>query len=710
MSEYEEKVILKLEGNYEQQATKARAATTSLSSSLKFLGGAAVVGAVVSGIKSSVQAFLDQEKATKRQEAALRALGITTKAATADIVSFATHLQRTTGVQDNLILDSTRLLTQFGYVGDVMKAATKTAIDLSSAFKMDLQSATMTVIKAMEGNAVALTKMGIKIDEADLKSRNFAKILGQIDKTIGGSAQAEMESFSGQVKTLGNEFGELSESVGEFFVNATKSTGIIRGMTRVISDLNIAMEMNAQAGSRESKQSIESANRLQELRAELEKVNKEEWFFAKARENRINELEKMISKEQANYDKLDASIGKVVETRKKEAEELKKQQAAASQAENAPKIKEEDRLKFLEFYRTLVKESGSAFAKIDAQRDADNASMEEWAKKGLSKTKEYVDAQELIADKALASTMNFAKTGVDSLGQLFKGNINGFLDSFQSMLPEVVGSAVGLARSAISTIGALFSMFGSKSKTEFEKITAYIDKVSSEFSKAMSQLEALRDEETKRSKGHVVEGLKEEMFSQDELGFLQQTYKIKPGAKGLQNVFKDFRAEIASDGTIFISKGGKVIGRVEADGEVVLQKHFKRDVDPQTEMQILKLFAQQFQNRITPYETQEPQGFAIGGYVRQNGSLGDRVPAMLEGGEFVVNRRNVNQKTIGLLEQINRGVNTSGGGGSFVFNIQTLDSKGVADFVEKRLRPMMRDMSRNTNSQFVSPKGVSVRA
>src|SRR5262249_6060457 len=147
---------------------------TVKSTMLGFVGAQAIIGGVEKAfgtltdfVSGSVESYSSAEAAAKKMTTALQAQGNATPAIIGHYNDLAAAFQNTTKYSDDLINEMEALLTQVGNVapGQMRKALTA-ATDLASGLGVDLETATKTVAKALEGNTGALGKMGIKLDEA----------------------------------------------------------------------------------------------------------------------------------------------------------------------------------------------------------------------------------------------------------------------------------------------------------------------------------------------------------------------------------------------------------------------------------------------------------------------------------------------------------------------------------------------------------------
>lgn len=174
---------------------------------------------MVSFVRDSVQAYSEQESATKRMTTALQAQGRATPEIIQSYAAMATQFQKTTVNSDELINEMQALLVEVGDVGpDKMQRALTAATDLAAGLGVDLRTATMLVGKAFEGHTETLARYGIVIDQTRLKTEGVTAVLDAIQARFGGQAQAEVDTYAGKVKQLGNAWNELEETVGEIAI------------------------------------------------------------------------------------------------------------------------------------------------------------------------------------------------------------------------------------------------------------------------------------------------------------------------------------------------------------------------------------------------------------------------------------------------------------------------------------------------------------
>ena len=172
--------------------------------------GAYAVKIGVDGVRAAVE-----DEASQKQLA--EALKNTTNATDAQIKStegYITKQQLAFGIADTKLRPALANLARA--TGDVGKAQqlTNLAMDISAATGKDLETVSLTLSKAYNGNIGALTKLGIPLDDAIKKSGDFNLVQGELVRLFGGAAKANTETYAGQLAIVTERVGELKESIG----------------------------------------------------------------------------------------------------------------------------------------------------------------------------------------------------------------------------------------------------------------------------------------------------------------------------------------------------------------------------------------------------------------------------------------------------------------------------------------------------------------
>jgi hypothetical protein len=181
--------------------------------------GAYAIKLGVDGVKSAVEDELSQKKLAQ-------ALKNTTGATDDQIKSteaYITKQQISFGIADTKLRPALANLARA--TGDLTEAQrlNNLAIDISAATGKDLESVSLALSKAYNGNLGALTKLGVPLDANIIKTKDFDAATDSLQKLFGGSAKANTETFSGQLAILQERFGEIQEDIGAKLIPKLKT-------------------------------------------------------------------------------------------------------------------------------------------------------------------------------------------------------------------------------------------------------------------------------------------------------------------------------------------------------------------------------------------------------------------------------------------------------------------------------------------------------
>jgi hypothetical protein len=185
----------------------------AMAKSFAIAGAAAGAYAIKLGI-DGVQAAIEDEQSQVKLAQALKNTTDATDAQIASTESYITKQQLAFGVADTKLRPALANLARA--TGDVGKAQelTNLALDISVATGKDLETVSLTLGKAYNGNIGALTRLGIPLDDAIKKSGDFNLVQGELARLFGGAAQANTKTYAGQLAIVTERFGEFKESIG----------------------------------------------------------------------------------------------------------------------------------------------------------------------------------------------------------------------------------------------------------------------------------------------------------------------------------------------------------------------------------------------------------------------------------------------------------------------------------------------------------------
>jgi hypothetical protein len=170
-----------------------------------------------------VKAAIEDEAAQKRLATALESV---TGATQAQIKSVEEQILKTslaTGVADDKLRPALqRLATATGSVTQSQDLL-KLALDISASTGKNVETVANALAKAYEGNTGALSRLGLGLSTAELKSLGFEGAVKELGNTFGGAALVQANTFEGQINRLKVGFDEAKESVGAALLPTLKT-------------------------------------------------------------------------------------------------------------------------------------------------------------------------------------------------------------------------------------------------------------------------------------------------------------------------------------------------------------------------------------------------------------------------------------------------------------------------------------------------------
>lgn len=200
---------------------------------LKVAGAAAAAATAIAGVitAKSIESASAYEDVVNQLNMALAASGRFSKEASDSFRDYASSLQETTKFSDDQVLSSAALIQNLARLSNEgLKEATKAALDLSSAMRIDLDTASQMIGKAANGNVASLNKFGIEVKKGTTDVETFANALRELEKRFGGASEAAANTFSGSIAKLKNSFDDVFKEIGRAF---TKSPALIAAVNEV---------------------------------------------------------------------------------------------------------------------------------------------------------------------------------------------------------------------------------------------------------------------------------------------------------------------------------------------------------------------------------------------------------------------------------------------------------------------------------------------
>jgi hypothetical protein len=176
---------------------------------------AAAVGAFAIKVgKDAVAAAIADQKSQVLLANSLRNTTGATNAAITAVEDYISKLQVQVGVADDELRPA---LSKLAAVTGSVTAAQDLlgiALDVSAFSGADLGTAVSAVTRALQGNFRGLQKLVPSLDATTLKSKNFAKIMEEVQKATQGAAASRANTLEYRLEIMRIRFGEVLETLG----------------------------------------------------------------------------------------------------------------------------------------------------------------------------------------------------------------------------------------------------------------------------------------------------------------------------------------------------------------------------------------------------------------------------------------------------------------------------------------------------------------
>jgi hypothetical protein len=219
------------------------------------LAGIGVAAGVVGGfLFSATKAAMEDAKSQRELAASIKSVTQASAPQLKAIEAYIDATQRAYGISDDKLRPALARIVRS--TKDVAKAQSvlTTAIRVSTATGKPLETVANALSKSYDGQNMALGKLGLGFDKAQLKAMSFEQIQKKLDDRFKGAASDAANSFEGKVARLKITFDELKESAGNKIIPVL---GKVADAALRISD---AFGLSGAAGA------------LRQLRKELETV------------------------------------------------------------------------------------------------------------------------------------------------------------------------------------------------------------------------------------------------------------------------------------------------------------------------------------------------------------------------------------------------------------------------------------------------------
>jgi predicted RNA-binding protein with PIN domain len=188
---------------------------------LRFAGYYISAKGLWNAMKFVTREAMQQEDATFRLAAALRATGTYSNQTMRDLQAFASEMQRVTVYSDNVTLSLMQTLTTLGVESEQLKLATQMTIGLADSLGLGAEATARYVALALQGEYTMLRRYVPALRDAKNETEALT-ILTDVAAKGFEISQAKAETTSGSIERMKNALGNLGAEIGEKFLPQIK--------------------------------------------------------------------------------------------------------------------------------------------------------------------------------------------------------------------------------------------------------------------------------------------------------------------------------------------------------------------------------------------------------------------------------------------------------------------------------------------------------
>jgi len=213
------------------------------------IAAAGAATALAGTLFSAAKAAAEAEREDKLLADQLKRTTGATDLAIASTLQFVGALEMETTISGGELSQALATLTRA--TGNVTTAQEqlKLATDIAVGANLDLQTVSIALSKAYNGEVGALKKLGIPIDENIVKTKDYAAAQKILTEQFGGAAAGAAETFQGQLAKLSIGIDKIKEGIGQAILPALTDF-VAKINDRVIPALRVFVEQLGEKGLR----------------------------------------------------------------------------------------------------------------------------------------------------------------------------------------------------------------------------------------------------------------------------------------------------------------------------------------------------------------------------------------------------------------------------------------------------------------------------
>jgi len=186
--------------------------------------GVVSAGALVDAARRSIKAANEDARS---QRLLANTLQNTTGATNDQVAAVEANLQKlqySAAVADDELRPALQKLLQATRDTGKAQDLLATALDIAAVTGRDVETVALSLSRAYQGNIGALRRLGLRVSDTAVKSKDFQMAMEEIRPVVDGAAEAAAKGADGGWKRLGIALGDISEVVGTELNNALGPT------------------------------------------------------------------------------------------------------------------------------------------------------------------------------------------------------------------------------------------------------------------------------------------------------------------------------------------------------------------------------------------------------------------------------------------------------------------------------------------------------
>jgi hypothetical protein len=174
----------------------------------------AIVGGLAAGLGFAAKAAAEDQKAQELLAQQLRTSAMATDDVIASNEQFISSMSKAFSVADDDLRPAMASLVRSTGSVEVAQGLMTTALDIAAATGTDLETVTLALGKAANGQTAALTKLDPSLKGVIDSSSTLDDITNALAVSFGGAATVAANSFEGRMKGMTIALDETKESIG----------------------------------------------------------------------------------------------------------------------------------------------------------------------------------------------------------------------------------------------------------------------------------------------------------------------------------------------------------------------------------------------------------------------------------------------------------------------------------------------------------------